>query len=79
MLKECTSKKKCEVKDCKFRHHTSLHGAPRISWKNQESEKVPPQTEKFLLHKIEENTLVATHFVDGAQITTLLQVVLVTV
>ncbi|XP_046455429.1 uncharacterized protein LOC124202951 [Daphnia pulex] len=79
MLKECTCKKKCDVKDCEFRHHTLMHGAPRISWKNQESEKAQPQTEKPPLHKKEEKKLVATHFVDGAQIITLLQVVPVTV
>ncbi|XP_045023214.1 uncharacterized protein LOC123467324 [Daphnia magna] len=76
---KCLSKGHMVKEYCEFRHHSLMHGAPRISWRNQESEKAPPQTEKSPLHKKEEKKLVATHFVDGAQITTLLQVVPVTV
>ena len=35
--KDCLSSKKCGVEKCKYRHHTLIHGAPRLFEKSAES------------------------------------------
>ena len=37
LSKDCPSSKKCGVEICKYRHHTLIHGAPRLFEKSAES------------------------------------------
>ena len=81
MVKECSSRRRCEAKECKLRHHTLLHGASHISLPPKDQETPPPAEKKSESQPPgnEEKKVVGTHTILGDDITTLLQVVPVVV
>ena len=81
MAKAYSSKKKCDVKDCNSRHHSLLHGASLIFSPSQSSENSSEdkKSQSQSQSSTEKKKMVATHSVNDDHVTTLLQVVPVTV